>query len=314
MSEGVRQVAGGLHGLGAPSDTFFTLPPEWHWYVVLYFFFGGIAGGSFFIAALIDLFGGPRDWPLARLGYYVSFIALLFCPIFLILDLTRPERFWHMLLQNKTFLPAFKYWSPISVGSWVLVLFGGFATLAVLGALAEDGRVRFGLVLRRSPLRQIVALLGGLFGFFLAGYTGVLLSTTNRAVWADTTLIGLLFLVSAATTSAALLTLLGHRRNAVAPDTLHRLSRLETWSSALELIVLVALVLSLGQVARAWLNVWGVVLLLAALIGIVVPLVVHWRPRLVGASEWVSGWVSAVLVLVGGFLLRTAVIFSAQAV
>ncbi len=310
MNEGVRQVAGGLHGLGAPSDTFFTLPPEWHWYVVLYFFLGGLAGGSFFIAALIDLFGGPRDWPLARLGYYTSFIALLFCPIFLIIDLTRPERFWHMLVQNKTLLPAFKYWSPISVGSWGLTLFGAFATLAVLGALAEDGRLRWSplLGLRRSPLRVIVALLGGLFGFFLAGYTGVLLSTTNRAVWADTNLIGLLFLVSGATTSAALLTLLGARRN---QDSLAAEVG-DWWDAAVP-------ALDAGRLGDGLPLLHGAILTanaarVAALIGIVVPLVLHWRARLAGATGTLSGWASAVLVLIGGFLLRTAVIFSAQAV
>ena len=44
-----------------PSDTFFTAPPNWSWLVILYFFLGGIAGGSYFIAALLDLFGDVRD-------------------------------------------------------------------------------------------------------------------------------------------------------------------------------------------------------------------------------------------------------------
>src|SRR5437867_141177 len=101
-----------------PSSTFFTTPPEWHWLVILYFFLGGIAGGSFLIAALIDLFGAAVDRSLARLGYIVAFLAAIVCPIFLTLDLNRPERFWHMLLQDHTLRPMFKYWSPISFGSW----------------------------------------------------------------------------------------------------------------------------------------------------------------------------------------------------
>ena len=63
-----------------PSSTFFTAPPDWHWLVILYFFFGGIAGGSYLIAALIDLFGRVADRPLARLGYIVAFVAAIFCP------------------------------------------------------------------------------------------------------------------------------------------------------------------------------------------------------------------------------------------
>ena len=62
-----------------PSDTFVTASPEWGWLVILYFFFGGIAGGSYALAALIHLFGAPEDRPLARIGYYVAFPAVLLC-------------------------------------------------------------------------------------------------------------------------------------------------------------------------------------------------------------------------------------------
>src|SRR5262245_764667 len=41
----------------AMSDTFFTAAPHWRWLIVLYFFIGGIAGGSFFLAALLHLYG-----------------------------------------------------------------------------------------------------------------------------------------------------------------------------------------------------------------------------------------------------------------
>ena len=47
--------------------------PDWGWLIVFYFFFGGLAGGCYFLAALIDLFGRPEDRPLARLGYYIAF-------------------------------------------------------------------------------------------------------------------------------------------------------------------------------------------------------------------------------------------------
>jgi formate-dependent nitrite reductase membrane component NrfD len=60
---------------GAMSDTFFTAPSHWRWLVIVYFFVGGIAGGSYFIAALLDLFGEPRDRPVVRLGYYVALLG-----------------------------------------------------------------------------------------------------------------------------------------------------------------------------------------------------------------------------------------------
>ncbi|MBX6341016.1 MAG: polysulfide reductase NrfD, partial [Thermomicrobiaceae bacterium] len=177
-------------------DTFFTRPPHWEWLVILYFFVGGLAGGSYFLAALVDLFGRPADRPIARLGYYIAFPAVVLGGLLLTVDLGRPLRFWHMLIQSKTGFPAFKWWSPMSIGSWALLLFGLFAFLAFVGSLAEAGFLPRGLaVLRAGPLGVVVQVVGGLLGFFVASYTGVLLSVTNRPLWADTTLLGLLFLI-----------------------------------------------------------------------------------------------------------------------
>ena len=100
-----------------PSSTWFTTAPHWKWLIVFYFFFGGLAGGCYFLAALIDLRGRPEDRPMARLGYYVVLPCLLVCGVLLIIDLSRPDRFWHLLLQSNTLAPMFKYWSPMSIGS-----------------------------------------------------------------------------------------------------------------------------------------------------------------------------------------------------
>lgn len=301
-----------------PSDTYFTAPPEWHWLVVLYFFIGGIAGGSYVIAALLDLFGEEIDRPLARLGYLVAFPAVVLCGPLLIWDLNRPERFWHMLIQaNRIPLPMFKYWSPMSFGSWILTVFGAFAFLAFVGALAEAGRLPAPLrVLRRNPLKPVIAVGGGLFGFFLAGYTGMLLSVTNRPIWADTNLLGLLFLVSGASTAAALLLLLGRSRRAgTAPESLHWLARMEDWVTVLELVVLVLVVLSLGSVAQEWLSAWGLLLLVGVvLIGLLIPLALHQRPQLLGRMSGMSVPAAAVLALVGGFILRAVVVLSSEGV
>ncbi len=307
-----------------PSDTYFTAAPEWHWLVILYFFFGGIAGGSYFLAALIDLFGDEADRPLSRLGYLVSFPAVVLCGPLLIWDLNRPERFWHMLWQSEANRPMFKWWSPMSVGAWALLIFGAFTFVSFVGTLVEMGVIRWrplvalNNLVRRGPIGLIWAVVGAAFGFFLASYTGVLLSVTNRPIWADTKLLGLLFLTSAASTSAALLLLLAWRRrgrNAVAPQSVNWLTRFDTWVTLLELGVLVLLVISLGDVAEEWLSAWGVLLVVGVvLLGILIPLALHWRPRLLGR---LSGWsvpAGAVLALVGGLILRAVIVLSSEAV
>jgi protein NrfD len=125
-----------------PPSTLFTTPPDWQWLIVGYFFLGGIAGGAYFLAALIDIVGHPLDRPLARTGYRIAFPATVMCGLLLILDLGRPLRFWHMLVQSETLRPMLKWWSPMSLGSWALLLFGAFAAVSFLAALGEDGRPR----------------------------------------------------------------------------------------------------------------------------------------------------------------------------
>ena len=296
--------------VGLP-DTYFTAAPEWRWLVVLYFFVGGIAGGTYFLAALMDFFGDDTDRPLARLAYLVAFPAIVISGLLLIFDLHRPLRFWHILLQSHTGWPMFKPWSPMSLGSWVLLLFGGFAFLSFLGALAESGRLRWPQVTALRPpgvLGTIVTLLGGLLGFFVAGYTGVLLSVTNRPIWADTWLLGLVFIVSAASISAALLVLLAYLEGRTSTG-LYALKRFDSWSLVLELIVLIALVASLGTVARAWLSLWGVFLVAVVIVGILLPLALHWQRFALGRLTTPA---AAVLVLLGGFLLRVVLVFASE--
>jgi formate-dependent nitrite reductase membrane component NrfD len=294
-------------------STWFTSPAHWRWLIVTYFFVGGLAGGSFFLAALIDLFGRAEDRPLARLGYSIAFPAVVVSGLLLILDLTRPSRFWHMLIESNTWQPMFKWYSPMSLGAWTLLAFGAFALAGFLAALADTRRGRGDWARRLRPpgvAGTLVAVLGGVLGFFVAGYTGVLLAVTNRPIWADTTLLGLNFLLSAASTSAALMLLLAWRHRGRTSG-IHALTRFDALVLVLELIALVALVASLGAAARAWLNAWGALLLFGVVgAGIVLPLALHARARPFARDLRVP--LAAALVLLGGFLLRVVVVLSSE--
>ena len=297
-----------------PSSTFFSAPPDWGWLIALYFFFGGLAGGSYFLASLIDLFGRSEDRPLSHLGYYISFPCIAISGLLLTVDLRRPERFWHMLIESNTYRPVFKYWSPMSIGSWAIMIFGIFAFVSFLGALADAERIPWPAWRRVHPpslLGRFIAAIGGIFGFYVAGYTGVLLAVTNRPIWSDTPLLGLLFIVSAASTSAALMILLAKKSRWTMPGLLD-LHRMDAWVIALELFVLIAVIVSLGPVARAWLNVWGLLLLFGVIgLGMLLPLALYWRS---GKRSEHNMTISAALVLVGGFILRLVIVFSAQGV
>jgi protein NrfD len=294
-------------------DTFFTTPPHWTWWIVPYFFVGGISGGALALGGLLHLVGREADRPMIRMAYYVAFIGAIISGVLLVADLTRPLRFWHMLIQSETLRPMFKWWSPMSFGSWALLAFSAVALLLALGALYESGRLRRSWLrpFSRGLVANVLAILGILFGFFLAGYTGVLVSVTNRPVWADSNWLGMLFLFSGASTAAALLILLGGARD-MAVTTRERLSKFDDAALVLELIALVIFVVSIGAAARVFLGWWGVLLVFGVLIaGILLPLAVSrgkvWRvarPHVTAAG----------LVLLGGFLLRVVVLLSSESV
>ena len=87
------------------------------------------------------------------------------------------------------------------------------------------------------------------------------------------------------------------------------LHRLDAWVIALELIVLIAVMISLGPVFRAWINAWGLLLFFGVIVGMLIPLALHWRRQWLGDRNVTT---AAALVLIGGFILRLVIVFSAE--
>ncbi|WP_167784756.1 NrfD/PsrC family molybdoenzyme membrane anchor subunit [Ramlibacter rhizophilus] len=298
--------------LDAPSSTWFTVPTHWGWLIVLHFFLSGLAAGTFFLSALIDLTRPEADRRLARLGYLATLPLLAVVGVILIVDLKRPERFWHMLLANHTLEPMFKPWVPMSIGSWAVLFLGLFALLAFVASFAEWRRPHWTWARRLRPpgaLGTTVVVLGAFFALVITGYTGVMISVLNQPVWSDTPLFGMLFNVSAVAMAAALL-VLGSRWLGGEIPVVAALQRILAWLLGLQLLVLLALFLNLGDAARGWLNVWGFVLAVGVVVGVVLPLVAA-LPR--KAPRLASLPLAAALVLAGGFLVRTAIVFVPEA-
>jgi protein NrfD len=303
----------------ALSDTLFTQPPHFRWWIVFYFFIGGISGGALLVASLLRLFGNREDSHFIRLGVYISFVGCVVSGILLIVDLSVPLRFWHMLVQNNSGGPMFKWWSPMSVGAWGLLVFGFFSFQATLRALWDDKRLTWSTLefLERAPISNFGAVGGIVGGLFLAGYTGVLLSVTNRPIWADSAWLGLLFLLSGISTSVAALVLLAHWQGVRIASTEERLKRFDRIALILELVVIVAFVISLGSVARLLLNAWGVLLLVGVIgVGILMPLYLSRETGLRRASSSPGEYAAtaSILVLFGGFVLRMVVLLSSEQV
>ncbi|OEU86352.1 polysulfide reductase [Streptomyces abyssalis] len=130
-----------------------------------YFFLGGLAGAGSVLAAGAELTGRPV---MARALKTSSALAVAGSAAALIHDLGRPGRFVNMLR-------VFKPTSPMSVGSWVLAVYGPVSGAAALCALGG-----------RLPRVGRAATAGAaLIGPAVAAYTAVLAADTAVPGWHD---------------------------------------------------------------------------------------------------------------------------------
>ncbi len=286
--------------------------PHWGVWIIAYFFLGGIAAGAYATAAMARLFGKRRDQDGVRAADYLAFPLVCLCGVILIIDLNRPERFWHMLMSSQTLMPIFKWWSPMSVGSWGLSLFAFFSGLSFLAVLVEDDwcyhpRLTWIYKTREGRLGKLISLVGLGSAFFLGSYTGVLLAATNQPGWVETPWLASLFLASSASTGLSAIALANRWFfREVSRSVLRHVERADRWAISLELIILCIYVWSLGSDNRrilfsdlpGWLIPWVVVPG-----GLLLPLALMSRHRRRGMGE-----VAAILVLTGGLILRYAII------
>jgi len=294
-----------------PPAEHFAAPPYWEWWILGYFFFGGLSGGSYAIGTLLRLVGTAADQRAARIAFITSFLALLPCPIFLIADLGQPLRFINMLFDASNGGFAFKPWSPMSLGSWALLGFGLFSFVSFLGAVAESGWHVADPIARvfRGTVGALWNIIGTALGLFVCAYTGVLLAVSNQPVWSDGWPLGGLFLASSLTGAAALLLLLLRRRRDVDAGTAVRLELADRNFAILEAVLIVVFLITvglagtIGKMAGVWLLLWLVVIL-----GLAAPFAFS---RLDGARRW-APVTAPLLALLSVLALRALVIFSAQ--
>ena len=263
--------------------------PDWHLLIVWYFFLGGIAGGAYFTAAIADNFGSPRDKSVVRIGYVLALLLIALCGILLILDLGTPSRFLNMVTN-------FKFWNPMSIGAWMLGVFGLFAFAS--SALSFTGGTGVG------PLRRRLSLVGTIAGFFIAAYTGVLLSGTALPFWSEARLMGALFLASGASTGMAAISLLLYLSGESAGEGFGKVKRADRYAIMFEILVLAAFLVLLGGAAGPLVSgslaplFWGGLVA----VGLVIPLALDI------AGMKLPGAIPAALVLVGGFVLRYVIV------
>jgi tetrathionate reductase subunit C len=146
------------------------------------------------VATLLE----KEEWkPIGKIGAVGALIVLAVAPIFLLVDLTQPLRFWHLF----TFI---NWRSAITWGTFFLAAYPPIGVIYAICVLRGNYRA---------------AKFWGLCGFPIAisvhGYTGFILALAKgRALW-NNPLNPILFLVSAMVSGLALMIIVLHIRKRI---------------------------------------------------------------------------------------------------
>ena len=187
----------------------------WHWPISVDLFFGGLAAGLLFFAALFYLMNKEEKYPsLVKIAPIIAPVGISIALLCLFYDLTHKLYFWRLYL-------TFRIESPMSFGSWVLLFITPISFLWVFSYIEDIfpkfklknslliGIKNFGAKYRKAMAIMLIPL-----SLSLGIYTGILLSAFNaRPLW-NTTILGPLFLSSGLTCAAAVILFFG-RKNKV---------------------------------------------------------------------------------------------------
>ena len=194
----------------------------WGWEIPLYLFLGGITAGIMVISALAILRNREEEWPAAYRKIIIWAPVLISAGMLaLFLDLSHKLYVWNFYL-------AFRPTSPMSWGSWILVLVYPLTILQILATVREGYPERYGRAIMRieaSRFKTRAAWLIGAVeyaekhkrriaaatlstGLLLGVYTGILLGALGARPFWNSALLGPLFLVSGVSTGTALLVLI----------------------------------------------------------------------------------------------------------
>jgi formate-dependent nitrite reductase membrane component NrfD len=309
---------------------------EWGFLIVNYLFLGGLSAGLFFVSGLATFLykiDEPSPYTrIARLGAWLAPWPVMIGCLLLIFDLGRWYAFYKLFLHVR-------FASPMSIGSWLLVLFNLVALLNCYAWLTEQQRNALFAKLPRALAffqkfnydidhwRRRLALLGLPISVGVGIYTGVLLGAVQSRPFWNTNLVAQLFLFSAMSTGCAALILgLAGREKPTAE--LRLLYGLDICFLTLEFfIVLPYLIhgeLSVQAVQESLQLILGGPFTLLFWVfflglGLLLPLGIEIRelvPVIVGNREFhynralAAG--TALLILGGGFLLRYIFVFAGQ--
>ena len=291
----------------------------WGWEIPVYLFLGGFTAGIMVLSGWALWRGrrNPRSHPtfsLASSGLFMLGLGTISLGMLaLFLDLAHKPYVWRLYLTMKP-------WSPMSWGTWILLLVYPVLAGAVI---LEPPRVFVRLVPAVGRLSQRLAddmrvrralgFVSMATGIGLGIYTGILLSALGaRPLWSSG-LLGPLFLASGLSSSAAF----AHWASPE-PEERRRMAWLDNLFLVIELGLIGMLLIGLASSTEAHAEAAGLVLggpytavfwVGVVGLGIVVPLVIQ---SLAVTHRVVHTPIAPILVMLGGLALRFVIVSAGQ--
>jgi len=308
---------------------------NWGMPVILYLFLAGVGAGAVTVSSSVLLRGGGGGFggghfTLARYGALIGPIPVMIGTFLIIFELGRPFRALNLFKVINL--------SPMSIGSWLLLLFI-FASLLYALTFLPTLVPGFGrLADRLDSVRKALAWVNVPLGIGVAVYTGIMLGAMPaRPLW-NSPILALLFLISALSTGVATIILartLCHKKSSI-PEKEHQYHQgayLLTASDVLligfEVMVIFLFVLfahlTVGNVKYAvsiilpggdmamlfwvWVVLVGLIMPVLAELVYVVPKLLYQRDYSVPKTVEIT---VSIAVLIGGFMLRYIVVIAGQ--
>lgn len=292
--------------------------PDFPFIIIFDLFIGGIAAGAFLVTALLLAFGGKISKTGIHRAFYVTMGLLPIYGLLLVLKLDKKERFINVMWQFRDGNLMINLDSPMSLGAWVLNVFGVFALLGVLYAFKKDNLFQFSWAkklyelatfLHEGRIAKVYLTIAVAVAAWFSMYLGVLVTTSQLPAWTATPLIPTLWIISAILTgiSVVILLLIFTNRGSKLDESIQRLDNIVKSVIVVNIATIIVFVISLGQwsetVTRGMFGIllWGGVVI----VGLLLPLLLKLKPNLIGVKN--SLIYSSVLVLLGGFILRYVV-------
>ncbi len=144
-----------MHGLGITNMT--DLVP-WGLWITIDLSSIALGAGAFTLSAVVYIFGIKRFQPIVRLAVFVGFIGYTSALLTLVMDIGRPDRFWHpwVFWNVHSVLWEITWCITIYLTIMVIEFAAGYLRSALLRPLALAAAIRP----RPAPLAPLLAVLG----------------------------------------------------------------------------------------------------------------------------------------------------------